>query len=300
MKNLIKKPAAIAAILVLLFAISMLFSPVRAMASDFLGLFRVQQVKVINFDAAVLGQLDQNLQGNNEQIRQLFEENVNKAQKGEYTQAENPQEAAELAGFTPRLPADSQDKPVGVMSAQSYEISIDTELWNTILAGIGDGTPLLPAELNGKTITVDIPASITAGIGECASLPADTVPQPDPSLLSDCTLLVEMPSPVVQTPDGLDVPRLAELMLVVLGMSPEEAHTFSQSTDWATTLVLPIPSGEGVTNQEVNIDGATATLMTHDNSPEYTMFWVKDGLLYAIIGSGDPQEALDLGSSLSQ
>jgi len=300
MRTLIKKPAFLAAGLVALLVIALLFPPVQAMANDFLGLFRVQQVKVISFDPAILGQLDQSMQGQSSQIRQIFQDNIEKVQSGQFTQVDNLQQAASLAGFTPRLPANSQVSSIGVSPEQKFEVTIDTELWNSVLAGLGQDGLSIPADLNGQKITVDVPAGVTTGIGQCESISQMRSDGPLPEQLKDCTLLIELPSPVVTTPDGLDVPRLAEAMLTVLGMDPAQARTFSQSTDWATTLVLPIPSGEGISNRQVNLDGTTATLVTSDKNQEYTLFWVRNGIMYAVFGSGDPQAGLDLSASLPQ
>ncbi|HMN58846.1 MAG TPA: hypothetical protein PJ988_00695 [Anaerolinea sp.] len=300
MKTLLKKPAFLATGLVALLVIALLFPPVQAMANDFLGLFRVQQVKVVSFDPAVLSQLDQSMQGQSEQIRQIFKENVEKVQSGKFTQVNNIEQAANLAGFTPRLPANSQVNSIGVSPEQKYEITIDTELWNSMLAGLGQDGLSIPANLNGKKITVDVPAGVTTGIGQCESISQMNPDSPIPENLKDCTVLIELPSPVVTTPDGLDVPRLAEAMLTVLGMDPAQAQSFSQSTDWATTLVLPVPSGEGISNRQVSVDGTSATLVTSDRNQEYTLFWVRNGILYAVFGSGDPQAGLDLSASLPQ
>lgn len=107
-----------------------------------------------------------------------------------------------------------------------------------------------------------------------------------------------MPSSEVTTPDGLNVPKLAEAMLQLTGMSADEARAFSQSVDWATTLVLPVPSGEGVSSRDIAVDGVTGTLVTDSNHGMYTLFWVRRGMLYGITGSGDPQKAVDLANTL--
>ena len=86
------------------------------------------------------------------------------------------------------------------------------------------------------------------------------------------------------------------------GMSPEEARTFSQKVDWASTLVIPIPTGE-VSSQDVKVDGVSATLLSSTGAQEklvqgYTLLWVKDGRIYAVIGAGNPEAGLSLANSL--
>jgi len=72
--------------------------------------------------------------------------------------------------------------------------------------------------------------------------------------------------------------------------------------DWTTTLVIPIPRGE-MDSQTVKVDGTDGTLLrqlSSDSSmaPTYSLVWVKNGIVYGILGSGDPARAVDLGNSL--
>ena len=295
MKNWLKHPAWIAASLVVIMAVSLVFPPVRALASDLLGLFRVEQVRVISFDPALLKQMD-NMQGSEEQIQKFMEQNINAVQDGVFTQVDELDQATDLAGFTPRLPGQSKVDSLGVRGISQYEITIDATLWNSLLQGLGQESELIPTDLDGKVISVLVPASVTAGIGDCAEFTQSN--DPNPTNLSDCIVLVEMPSPEVTTPDGLNVPKLAEAMLQLTGMSADEARAFSQSVDWATTLVLPVPSGEGVSSRDIAVDGVTGTLVTDSNHGMYTLFWVRRGMLYGITGSGDPQKAVDLANTL--
>jgi len=295
MKNWLKHPAWIAASLVVIMAVSLVFPPVRALASDLLGLFRVEQVRVISFDPALLQQMD-NLQGSDEQIQKYMEQNVVAVQDGEFTQVDQLEQAVELAGFTPRLPAQSELVSIGVKGTTQYEITIDAGLWNSILQGLGQESALISSDLDGKVISVLVPAAVTAGVGDCSEV-AQTK-DINPAKLGDCIVLVEMPSPEVSTPDGLDVPKLAEAMLQITGMSADEAAAFSQSVDWATTLVLPIPSGEGVSSRDIAVDGVTGTLVTDSNNDAYTLFWVRRGMLYGISGTGNPQNAVDMANTL--
>jgi hypothetical protein len=83
-------------------------------------------------------------------------------------------------------------------------------------------------------------------------------------------------------------------------MDAQEAHDFSQTVDWASTLVIPIPRN-GASYEQVLVDGVTGNLIRRptDDAPEYGLIWVKNGLIYAIGGLGnDWQQALDMANSL--
>jgi hypothetical protein len=111
---------------------------------------------------------------------------------------------------------------------------------------------------------------------------------------------MQLPSPVVTTPDNLEIDRYAAEMMVLSGMSEEEAALLSQRIDWETTLVVPVPIQEA-SYQFVQVDGVDATLIqetSQDAEQQYILMWVKDGMVYAISGVGDPNPAMDLANSL--
>jgi hypothetical protein len=56
--------------------------------------------------------------------------------------------------------------------------------------------------------------------------------------------------------------------------------------DWTSTLVIPVP--RRATSEDVSVDGVTGKLIQRvtDYAPEYALIWVKDGIVYAISGSG--------------
>jgi hypothetical protein len=94
----------------------------------------------------------------------------------------------------------------------------------------------------------------------------------------------------------LDVQQLGAAYLQFLGMSAEEAQHFAGNIDWASTFVIPLPSGEA-TYREVPVDGVTGTLIQH-GSGQYLLVWIKDGIVYGLSGAGDSSVAVGLADSL--
>jgi hypothetical protein len=118
--------------------------------------------------------------------------------------------------------------------------------------------------------------------------------------MPDCTTLVQMQSPEITAPPGLDVAGLGEAFLVVMGMPEEDAEHFSQQIDWTTTLVLPIPR-YGTEYRDVSVDGVNGTLIQQsmeEHAPEYLLLWVREGVLYALTGAGNISTALNIANSL--
>jgi hypothetical protein len=83
-------------------------------------------------------------------------------------------------------------------------------------------------------------------------------------------------------------------------MTAEEAAQFSQTVDWTTTLVIPIPR-YATEYQEVQVDGVEGTLIMQSQRselPNYLLIWINDGVVYALTGPGDAQSAVDMANSL--
>jgi hypothetical protein len=225
---------------------------------------------------------------------------------GEPQAAQDAPQAGALAGFDVRLPTDRQDTPdLVVQSGEAFDIHIDRERAQSLIEAAGFTGLELPASIDGATVSIDIPTGITAGYGDCPALKQALSEGPDSTgsvgrQYISCIMLAEMPSPTVSTPPDLDVQQLAELGLQFTGMTAEQAHQYSQTVDWTSTLVIPIPRN-GASYEKVAVDGVTGYLIQRptDDAPQFALIWVKDGIIYAIGGLGNnAQEALDMAESM--
>ena len=130
---------------------------------------------------------------------------------------------------------------------------------------------------------------MTAAYGDCPKLEDETQNDGSPArLMKDCVILAQMPSPTVVAPPDLDVKQLAEIGLQFTGMTAEEAHAYSETVDWASTLIVPIPRN-GASFEQVTVDGVPGNLIRRPmgDAPQYALVWVKDGIVYAIGGLGN-------------
>jgi anti-sigma factor RsiW len=292
---LYKRPAFAGAVILAALLVSLAFPPVRALASNFLGLFRVDQVRVFTFDPAHLNQVSNGMETSRNQIDTFFQDNIRETHQGEFQPVGSPQEMAAIAGFTPRLPG-LDSSTLGVQPGAEISIILDTELINTVLATFDLESYQLSSEFNGKQVAVHVPASAVFTSGNC-DLPVDPS-DPDDQTRLDCISLIQMPSPQADIPQGLDVASLGEAMFQVLGMTADEAAAFSQSIDWATTLVLPIPVGQGIQHEEVQVDGVTGSLITDTASSMQTLIWSRNGRLYAMNSNQTGVDLLAIANQL--
>lgn len=295
------QPLWVALALTVLLVVALTVPSVRALANNFLGLFRVEQFAVVQVNPA---QLPEQL-GDSVLFEELLSRNVVMDEKGEPQEVESPAQAAELTGFPVRLPASFRaDSQLVVTPAADITFQIDLRLIQGIIDELEIQGVNLPGALDGTDVSVAIPSGVSAASGECASDPEMAMREgfdpddPAPYPIVSCTTFVQMPSPDVNAPPGLDISKIGEAYLQLLGMSPEEAVKFSSHVDWTTTLVVPIPL-YGTSYQEVSVDGVTGTLiLSEERNSQYLLMWVKDGMIYALTGPGNSSTALRTAASI--
>jgi hypothetical protein len=297
------RPAWIGTGLILVLALALSFQPVRVWAGNLLGLFRVQQVVVVPVDNTRLSAItgDDAL---GQQISQMMSDSVKVTQDpGKPVAVPDAQAASQAAGFQVRLPASRSDAPkLSVQGAAAFEFVADRSRAQDILNQAGFTDVQVPASVDGALIKVNIPTGVSAAYGDCPKLDDESsVRGSIGRTMQNCIVLAQIPSPTVIAPPDLDVAALAQIGLQFTGMTVEQAQTFSQSVDWTSTLVVPIPRN-GAKYAQVQVDGVTGSLIQRplDDAPEYSLIWVKNGIIYAIGGLGNNVDAaLAMANSLT-
>lgn len=288
--------------IVLIFALILAIPGTRAFASELLNLFRVQQVAVIPVDYTGMQQFDGAI-GND--ISQLISDSITMTKKpGDPITVSSAAEASQQAGFNVRVPQELTPSRISVMSSSSFTLTIDRSKAQALLEEAGRSDLVLPDEIDGAKVSVEIPSSVSIAFGNCPE------PRKDGEELeshgspgrrfADCVILAEIPSPSVSAPASVNVAQLAQLGLEFSGMSSEQAAAYTETVDWTSTLVVPIPKNAAV-NEQVSVDGVTGTLIKRpsDDAPQFVLLWVKDGIIYAIGGLGsNSQLALQIANSL--
>lgn len=302
-KKLFASPALrYAAIAILLLAGTFTFPPTRALADQLLSLFRVQQVAVVPIDFTGMQQLTG--QGPiGQRMSQLLSNSITITNEpGDPQEAADAAQASQLAGFNVRLPDGQAPSRISVMNAAGFTFKIDRAKAQSLFEAAGRSDLLLPESIDGENISVSIPASVTAAYGTCPTPTADDSDAGSSSSYADCVLLAQIPSPTVSAPAGVDVAYLARIGLEFTGMTPEQAASFTNSIDWTSTLVIPIPRN-AASYEQLSVDGVMGTLiqrLSNDgDAPQFSLLWVKDGIIYAINGLGsDTNKAVRIANSL--
>jgi hypothetical protein len=210
--------------------------------------------------------------------------------------------ARQIADFYARFSSLEEPDNITVDYGVALEFTIDLDEIQAILKDAGFDPIDLPQDLDGTKVSVDVPASVAATYGSCQNIFTD----PDDSRVSyygspDCQVHLQMPSPTVTTSKEVNPQELAQIGLNYLGYNEEEASELSRSLDWASTLVIPVPTEE-MESSEVTVDDTTATLLQERNSdeehPPYTLIWIHDGILNAVIGFGNAEDGIAIATNL--
>jgi len=284
-------------------AVALSFQPVRAFASGVLALFRVQQVSVLSIDISALNSFNRDPTFG-EAISQVFSDSIVVTREKEEAQTDLDVESArQLADFPVRFQAGASPSSIILDSGTAFEFTVDLEQAQEILEIGGRSDLELPDNLDGTKFSVDIPASVLATYGECAH-PKGSDPDQPPHYRgsTDCIMLMQVPSPTMTASTDVDPSELAEIGLQFIGMVEDEAQALSQSIDWTSTLVIPVPTDAG-RHEDITVDGVPGVLIREmGDLPEeelgYTLIWVRDSILYSILGFGDPEQGMALANNL--
>ncbi len=277
------RPALAALGAVVLVALLLSIAPVRTAAADFLSLFRVQKFAVIPLNEQQMNRLVD--------LANQAEGTLGKPQivreEGPEQSAGDAAQASSLAGYavrTPsRLPQGAVLQKFSVKSGPALHMEVDRATLAALMQATGASTEGLP---DTEKIAADVDvANFTMqeyGMGATKMQ------------------FVQVPSPHVNLPEGLNPTPLAESAFMLLGMPTEDAKRLAASIDWTTTLVIPLPA-DAVQAREVTIDGVTGLLMEGVNGRsrgESSLIWQKDGMLYALTGRVDSRVLMDAADSL--
>jgi anti-sigma factor RsiW len=274
---------AVSAMLVVLFVAAMFVEPVQTMAARFLGIFRVQQFQVVQVNATQA-----------ERYKNFDQQIFTDVKTGKVTPTDvtSAAQASQLAGFTVLTPSvlpnhQTLDKFV-VEGAHNAQATVDLDAARNLLQMAGQPTDALPA---GKTLNLSakIQPTVSMAYGEGT-----------PRVIH----IIQGHSPEVNVPDNVDVKRLGEIGLEMMGVAPAEAARLSNSIDWATTMVIPVPSNLA-TVQPVTVHGVTGYLMRNqkttvkeNHGDDAVLFWEANGILYGVSGNLSDAELVNVAQGL--
>ena len=294
------RPLWIGAVAATILLCSLAFPFGRGLAQRFLGTLRVEKVQPVRLDFSALD-------GNRplqEMLRQMISDKVVVTADEKPQPASTAADASQLAGFSAHVLGARTDAPKFIVGGQhAFHMTIDRTRLQDIFDQAGRADLLLPATLDGASVSVNVPHSIMVEYGDCpeahaaGTQPAPT--RPRSGGWANCLALQEAPSPLISMPSDLNLQQLAEIGFQLAGMSATQARDLGQTIDWKSTLVLPIPRSASSYSQ-VTVNGVQGTLIQGSGrrGPDYVLVWVKNGMIYGRVGHGDSSNAVALANTL--
>lgn len=294
-------PAWGAVALALIVVASLSFAPARSWGQRILAMLRVEKITVVPIDMETLDKANADGRAGRSMAKLFSDEVIVTMKPGEPQPVSDPEQATEVAGFKIRLLSSRTDTPrIKVVGEQAFHMTINRDRLQAILDEAGRSDLQLSADVDGATVAVHIPKIVMAEYGNCPHAPDDNNTYPQGGGETNCIDLAQAPSPTVSVPPNLNMAQLAELGLQLGGMSAQDAHAFSQTIDWTSTLVIGIP--RGISYQTVEVDGVQGTLIEmarRDKKPRNSLLWVKNGIVYCLTASGTSADALAVAESLN-
>jgi hypothetical protein len=275
-----------AAVIVALFA----FPSVRVSAQAMLDLFRVRKFAAVQFDAKRLDQL-KNMK--EDAALQVFDHQKlqEPAPPQYFTTLEPAATAAGLPAARPSyLPFGLVADTVAVEGEAAMRLTVNEPKLAALLQSLGLGDVQVPAGIDGKSIEVHKPRVLIQRFVNGSRHAA----------------FVEAQSPEVQVPAGLDVERLGEIGLRILGLDADEAHRMAVATDWRSTLIVPVPPTAS-TFRQVTVHGQPALLVTTNAAPEgdhagrrngSICLWSEQDRVFGVMGNLPENDLLQMAESV--
>jgi hypothetical protein len=285
-------PALAYAALVALVAALFVFPSVRASAQAMLDLFRVQKFAAVHFDAERAEKLHQL---GEDRALMIFDHQETVRDPGEPQVVSSVDAATAAAGFrvarASYLPAGIVADTVRVQGAGEMRLSVSEAKLRSLLDALDLRDVTVPTGLDGKVVDVRKPPMVVQQFHR-------------PSGRARATL-VQSTSPEIAVPAGLDVERLAEVGLRILGLDPSEARRVATATDWRTTLLVPVPINAS-TFRQVTVHGSQGLLITTsgvgsegDRRREGTIvLWSENGRVYGVMGTLSDRDLLQMAESV--
>jgi hypothetical protein len=291
-------------------------NPIHTWAQRVLAMLRVQKIAVVSIDPTALTISGAPDSPPYKIIDQFVANNVVFTMKpGNPDLVPNVAKAGQLAGYPIRSIASlGAPQSIEVNGETAFQMTINRDRIETLLEGVGRSDIHIPESADGSLIAVHIPKTVISRYGDCpvrnGSATSNTQSQAEAlaerkmerletTNNSNCTYLLQVPSPTVSVPPDLDMAEIAEAALELAGMTSAEAHSFCQTVDWSSTLVVPIPH-DTASYETVTVDGVNGTLISQTVPPgnRYSLLWVKNGVIHSLTGHGSSSDALTLAASL--
>lgn len=277
---------------VALLAGSMAISPVRAMAGDFLKIFRVEKIQSVQINPDELRSAAQVFYEAKKDLKiDNFGEFSNDMKTGQMQEI-GIEEAKKAVDFNLKLPQYMPAEfkhPIAKVALQpekNINFKLNVKNVNAMLKYLGS-QKLLPVKLDGQTFTLHIPVM--------AQYNNFTEPT-DENKESFSLNITQSKSPEFVVPDGVDPKQIRDAILDLPLIPSDVKQQLNAIDDWQHTL--PVPTTDTISRQ-VDINGAKGFYAGFRNSLDNgTLVFQKDGVITIIDGHLPYEEKVKIAKSM--
>jgi len=160
-----------------------------------------------------------------------------------------------------------------------------------VSARSGRSAAVIPAGLNGTSVTVTGGPAMVAVYGGGSATSGEQVAANPPSLV-----IAEGVRPTAST-NGATLQQLEDFLVAQPDVSPQLAAEIRAIGDPASTLPIPVITGL-MTSQTISIDGVQGVVTGDSTGLGSAVIWEKDGVVYAVGGLLSQNEVVDIARSL--
>ena len=267
------------------------FPAVRAGAQAMLDLFRVRSFVAVPFDAERFEKL-RSLDRDNAMM--IFDRQHVIQEPGRPVVHSSPATASAVVGFNVETPGYLPDglalDTVKVSGEGRARLGVSTARLRELLAALDLRDVEGPAGLDGQELEVHmhpvVSQSYRAGKGRLT--------------------LLQSRSPEVSLPAGVDLARLGEVGLRILGLDAGEARRIAASMDWRGTLLVPVPTNAG-SFRSVTVQGNPGLLITTTGEEKAggerrragsVVMWTEGDRVFALEGTLRPPDMIQVAESV--
>ncbi len=217
----------------------------------------------------------------------------------------NPQivtSAAEAESVSGLKPPTVAKLPAGVSSTVTYvavprAVAVFTFSKDKAAASAaqnGGTLPALPAGMDGAKLTVTVGPAVAEIFGNMKPPAAGS----DASQIDLPQLVVAKSSAPVATSTQVTVQQLEDYLLAQPGVSAQLKAAIKAIGDPSTTLPIPVPV-EYATSSKVTVQDVGGVALGDNTGVGSGVIWVKNGVVYGVVGSVKLSDALDIANHLT-
>jgi hypothetical protein len=304
---------------------SFAFGPVRAIASQVLGIFRVQRIQTISISQADLEKVGTVLaEGNGSvSLESLGDVSVDgaSAEPSETTLA-----AAQAAvDFPVKTPAGLEGTPtVVVQSPMTMKFKLHIDKVNQLLESYG-ATKLFSPSLDGKEFSIEMPATVVmaypdpnvardvASDAKDPDADPDADPVADAARFSDPTsaiIVAQTRGPQLHVPAGVNPLEIRDVLLGLPFLPDNVRKQLAGVQDWQSTLLIPNIEG---TSRDISVGGMPGVVISPKDEAgvggegalasaeiPVVVMWNDNGVMRAVGGTGGEQRVLSVAESVAR